>query len=92
MVLFFCDEFRELPNLTRDLSQAKKKITVVTSWATHKMKTISSQNDNLPPRVSICILVLNSERILERHYFLFKLPSSPSVLTYQIWLKIAMPG
>ena len=40
MVLFFCDEFRELPNLTRDLSQAEKKITFVTSWA------IFSQNDN----------------------------------------------
>ena len=40
MVLFFCDEFRELPNLTSDLSQAEKKITFVTSWA------IFSQNDN----------------------------------------------
>ena len=28
------------------LSQAEKKITVVTSWATDKMTTIFSQNDN----------------------------------------------
>ena len=31
MVLIFCVEFRELSHLTRDLSQAEKKITVVTS-------------------------------------------------------------
>ena len=30
-VLIFCVEFRELSNLTRDLSQVEKKITVVTS-------------------------------------------------------------
>ena len=30
-VLIFCVEFRELSHLTRDLSQAEKKITVVTS-------------------------------------------------------------
>ena len=30
-VLYFCDEFCELSHLTRDLSQAEKKITVVTS-------------------------------------------------------------
>ena len=35
-VLVFCVEFRELSHLTRDLSQAEKKITVVTRW----------QNDN----------------------------------------------
>ena len=31
MVLIFCVEFRELSHLTRDLSQAEKKINVVTS-------------------------------------------------------------
>ncbi len=31
LVLIFCVEFRELSHLTRDLSQAEKKITVVTS-------------------------------------------------------------
>ena len=30
-VLIFCVEFRELSHLTRDLSQAEKKITVFTS-------------------------------------------------------------
>ena len=30
-VLIFCVEFRELSHLTRDLSQAEKKINVVTS-------------------------------------------------------------
>ena len=38
-VLIFCVEFRELSHLTRDLSQAEKKITVLTSWATDKMTT-----------------------------------------------------
>ena len=46
MVLIFCVEFRELSHLTRDFSQAEKKITVVTSWATDKMTTIFTQNDN----------------------------------------------
>ena len=31
MVLIFCVEFQELSHLTRDLSQAEKKITVATS-------------------------------------------------------------
>ena len=39
-VLIFCVEFWELSYSTRDLSQAEKKITFVTSWA------IFSQNDN----------------------------------------------
>ena len=30
-VLIFCVEFQELSHLTRDLSQAEEKITVVTS-------------------------------------------------------------
>ena len=45
-VLIFCVEFRELSHLTRDLSQAEKKITVVTSWGTDKMTTSFTQNDN----------------------------------------------
>ena len=32
LVLYFCVYFRELFHLTRDLSQAEKKINVVTSW------------------------------------------------------------
>ena len=44
-VLIFCIEFLKLSHLTHDLSQAKKKITV-TSWATDKMKTIFTQNEN----------------------------------------------
>ena len=40
----------------------------------------------MPPRVSICILVLNSERILERHYFLFKLASSPSACGFYMYV------
>ena len=45
-VLIFCVEFRELSHLTRDLCQAEKKITVVISWATDKITTIFTQNDN----------------------------------------------
>ena len=45
-VLIFCVEFLELSYLTRDLSQAEKKITVFTSWATDKMTTIFTQNYN----------------------------------------------
>ena len=45
-VLIFCVEFRELFHLTRDLSQAEKKITAGTSRATDKMTTIFTQNDN----------------------------------------------
>ena len=41
---FLC--FREFNHLTRDLSQAEKKISVVTSWATHKMTT-SKPNPNI---------------------------------------------
>ena len=37
MVLIFCVEFWKLTHLTRDFSQAEKKITVVTSWATDKI-------------------------------------------------------
>ena len=40
-------KIRELSHWTRDLSQAEKKITVVTSWATDQMTTIFTQNDNL---------------------------------------------
>ena len=40
-------KIRELSNWTRDLYQAEKKITVVTSWATDQMTTIFTQNDNL---------------------------------------------
>ena len=32
-VLYFCVGFRELSHLTRDISQAEKKVNVVTSWA-----------------------------------------------------------
>ena len=46
MVLIFCVEFLELSHLTHGLSQAEKKVTVVTSWATDKMTTIFTQNDN----------------------------------------------
>ena len=46
MVLIFCVEFWELSHLTCDLSQAEKKITVVTSWATDKITCIFTQNDN----------------------------------------------
>ena len=35
-----------MSHLKRDLSQAEKKVTVVTSWATDKMTTILTQNDN----------------------------------------------
>ena len=35
-VLIFCVEFWKLCHLTRDLSQAEKKITIVISWATDK--------------------------------------------------------
>ena len=45
-VLIFCADFQELPHLTLDLSQAEKKITVVTSWAIDKMPIIFAQNDN----------------------------------------------
>ena len=45
-VLIFCVEFWELSYLTRDLSQAEKKIDVVTSCATDKVSTIFTQNDN----------------------------------------------
>ena len=45
-VLFFCVDIWELFYLTRDLSQAQKKITAGTSRATDKMTTIFTQNDN----------------------------------------------
>ena len=45
-VLIFCVELRKLSHLTRDLSPAEKKITVVASRATDKMTTIFTQNDN----------------------------------------------
>ena len=38
-VLYFCIGFWELFHLTRDLSQAEKKINVVTSWVTNKLTT-----------------------------------------------------
>ena len=38
IVLIFCVEFRELSHLTRDLSQAEKKINVLQM---HKMRSIS---------------------------------------------------
>ena len=38
-VLIFCVKFQELSHLT----QAEKKITVVTSWATEKMTTVFTQ-------------------------------------------------
>ena len=44
MFLIFCVEFRVFSHLTRDLSQAK--INVVTSWATDKITTVFTQNDN----------------------------------------------
>ena len=47
MVLMFCVEFRELSHLTRDLSQAEKKITVFTSWITDKMTLVFTQNNNI---------------------------------------------
>ena len=59
-VLIFCVEFQELSYSTRDLSQAGKKIIVVTSWATDKMTTIFTQNDNFDHfewnRCHLCIL------------------------------------
>ena len=45
-VLYFCVYFWELSHLTRDLSQAEKKINGVTSWETDKTKSIFTQNDN----------------------------------------------
>jgi hypothetical protein len=45
-VLIFCVEFQELSHLTRDLSQAEKKINVVTSLATNKITTIFTEIDN----------------------------------------------
>ena len=40
MVLIFCVGFRELPHLTRDLSQAEKKI-LLQAEQMHKMTSIS---------------------------------------------------
>ena len=40
-----CVGFWVLTHLTRDLSQAGKKITIITCWATDKMRTIFTQND-----------------------------------------------
>ena len=45
VVLYICVGFWLLAHLTRDLSQAEKKITVLTSWANDKMTTIFTQND-----------------------------------------------
>ena len=45
-VLIFCVEFWELFHITRDSSQAEKKITVITSLTTDKLTTIFTQNDN----------------------------------------------
>ena len=46
LVLYIFVGFWLLAHLTRDLFQAEKKITAVTSWATDKMTTIFTQNDN----------------------------------------------
>ena len=46
LVLIFCVEFWELSHLTHNLSQAEKKKSVVTSWATDKITTIFTQNGN----------------------------------------------
>ena len=43
-VLYFCIGFRELSHLTRDLSQAEKKINVVTSWANAQNGIYFTQN------------------------------------------------
>ena len=40
-----------------DLSQAEKKITVVTSWATNKMTLIFPQNNHFSLRTILCELV-----------------------------------
>ena len=41
MVLIFCVSFRELPLLTRDLSQAENKILLQAEQIMHKMTSIS---------------------------------------------------
>jgi hypothetical protein len=78
MVLFFCDEFRELPNLTLDLSQAEKKITVVTSWATQKIKTIFSQNDNFDiENEDLCNITTYGIKMIVKsglEFFYFEIP------------------
>ena len=43
-VLILCLEFRELSHLTRNLSQAEKKINVVTSWANAQNDIYFTQN------------------------------------------------
>jgi hypothetical protein len=43
--------------LSHDLSQAEKKITAVASWATDKMTTIFTQNDNFDHFESVAQLV-----------------------------------
>ena len=45
-VLIFCVVFQEFFHVARDLSQAKKKITVVAGQASDNMTTIFTQNDN----------------------------------------------
>ena len=47
MVLIFCVEFRELSHLTRDLSQAEKKINVVRAEKIYKKKVKSCHFVNL---------------------------------------------
>ena len=43
-VLIFCVEYRELSHLTHDLSQAEKKINVVTSLANAQNDIYFTQN------------------------------------------------
>ena len=56
-VLIFCVEFWELSHLTRDLSQAEKKITVVTSLATDKMTSIFTQTTTLTSEIDISLCI-----------------------------------
>ena len=43
-ILIFCVEFREFSHLTSDLSQAEKKINVVTSQANEQNDIYFTQN------------------------------------------------
>ena len=71
MVVFLSSKSLPLTIGSRDFSQAEKKITVITSWATDKIPTIFAKNDNS------CI-----DHVIWTGYRMLKLASNFEVFVY----------
>ena len=70
-VLNLCVEFQELSHLTRDLSEAEKKINVVTSWANAQNDLYFSQTEVVILGENICHIFCCSA--CNNSYFLLSL-------------------